>query len=109
LSYTDFVDDEKPLYVRIGAEDSVVGLGEGASGSPFATVGLYGMSPKVFSYENLARQMHMSRLRNFLGLLLESGLCIKGFRLSKAIDVDRPSDIVVAEEFLREQRVMPCR
>jgi NDP-sugar pyrophosphorylase family protein len=100
LSYTDFVDDEKPLRLAVGRNERVLGLGEEAAGSPFVTAGLYGLSPRVFSTLEEAVQNKLQKLRNFLGLLVQRGLDCRGYRLSKAIDVDRPHDIKVAEDFL---------
>jgi NDP-sugar pyrophosphorylase family protein len=100
LSYTDFVDDEKPLYIRLGADQRVAAIGQGAEDSPFVTVGLYGFSPEVFPILEEAVDQGLSRLRNFLELLLGKGFAVHGYRISKAIDVDRPHDIEVAEKFL---------
>jgi NDP-sugar pyrophosphorylase family protein len=106
LSCTDFVDDEKPLYISLGPEDRVMGLGALAEGSPFVTAGIYGMSPGVFGVLAEAQAQGMMRLRNFLQRLLDRGFLARGFRFSKAVDVDRPEDIQVAEQFLLEAR--PC-
>ena len=103
LSYTDFVDDEKPLRIAVDGEDQrVTGLGETAQQSPFCTVGLYGMSPSVMPLLSSAVDRGMKKLRNFLGSVVESDAVVRGFRLSKAIDVDRPEDIEVARAFLLE-------
>ncbi len=103
LSYTDFVDDEKPLRIDVSADGRVVGLGARAQASTFVTVGLYGMNPTVVPLLNENVKSQMSRLRNFLGLLQQRGATMSGYRLSKAIDVDRPEDIEAAEAYLREQ------
>jgi NDP-sugar pyrophosphorylase family protein len=100
LSYTDFVDDEKPLYIGVDEQQRVTALGQDAEASPFVTVGLYGMSPAVFVVIEEALRSKVQRLRNLLGLLLRRGVTAKGFRLSKAVDVDRPEDVIVAESFL---------
>ena len=102
LSYTDFVDDEKPLRIGLDEDERVVSLGESASESPFVTVGLYGMSPSVMPLLESAVSRGMKKLRNFLGSVVESDAEVRGFRLSKAIDVDRPEDMEVARAFLLE-------
>ena len=104
LSYTDFVDDEKPLYIGVDEQQQVVSLGANAAGSPFVTVGLYGMGPRVFAVLERAVREGRERLRSFLGMLLEEGVAARGFRLSKAVDVDRPEDLAVAEELVRSWR-----
>jgi len=103
LSYTDFVDDEKPLRIAVDpATEGVTALGERAAKSPFVTVGLYGVGPGASALLGSAVQGGMEKLRNFLGHVLISRLPAAGFRLSKAIDVDRPQDVEVAEAFLEE-------
>ena len=107
LSYTDFVDDEKPLRIAVDQKQRVTALGEPASASPFVTVGLYGMSPGVLPLLQQAVWSGTKKLRNFLGLVVESDAEMRGFRLSKAIDVDRPEDIAVARAFLQEHVAAP--
>jgi len=105
LSYTDFVDDEKPLYIGVAEDQRVLGLGDSVKNSPHVTVGLYGMSPAVLPNLEKCIARGTKRLRNFLGQLLHDGVAAQGYRLSKAVDVDRPSDVRVAEDFLREHRI----
>jgi NDP-sugar pyrophosphorylase family protein len=100
LSYTDFVDDEKPLYIGVDEQQRVTSVGRDAEASPFVTVGLYGMSPRVFEVLEEALRSGVQRLRNLLGLLLRRGVAAQGYRLRTAVDVDRPEDIVVAESLL---------
>jgi NDP-sugar pyrophosphorylase family protein len=102
LSYTDFVDDEKPLRIGLDEAERVVALGAAAASSPLVTLGLCGMTPSVFPLLERAVAEGEQRLRNFLARLLSSGLQVFGHRISKGIDVDRPHDIQVAEAFLRE-------
>jgi NDP-sugar pyrophosphorylase family protein len=103
LAYTDFVDDEKPLRIGVDAQHRVVGLGESAADSPFVTLGLYGMSASVFPLLERAVTSGVQRLRNFLARVVDAGLVVHGYRIGKGVDVDRPSDVEVAEAFLLEQ------
>lgn len=111
LSYTDHVDDEKPLRVAVEqgptpgrgpGGGAVTALGEAAADSPFVTVGLYGIGPRAMSLLDRALTRRMKKLRNYLALVLENRLPMAGCRLSKAIDVDRPTDVEAAEAFLLE-------
>lgn len=104
LAYTDFVDDEKPLRIAIGEGSEVQSIGPQAESSPFVTAGLYGMSPEIFGVLEGAVRSGLQRLRNFLGLLLERGILARGYRLTKAVDVDRPEDIEVAQRFLLDHQ-----
>lgn len=108
LSYTDFIDDEKPLYIGVDDSQQVLSLGDEARTSPFVTVGLYGLSPSVLPWLEQAVGQGMKKLRNFLGFVIKGGALVGGYRLSKAIDVDRPEDIEVAETFIAEQNVKSC-
>jgi choline kinase len=101
-SYTDYVDDEKPLRIAVDDGDHVTALGDAAEGSPFVTVGLYGIGPRAYSLLEPAVRSGVKKLRNYLNLVLQSGVAMAGFRLSKAIDVDRPCDVHAAEDFLLE-------
>lgn len=119
LAYTDFVDDEKPLYIGVSETEGramVTSLGQQARGSPFVTAGLYGMRPTIWPVLEQAVASGVERLRNFLGLAVRGGgeraeeegstgrgrLRVGGYRISQAIDVDRPGDVEVAERFLRQ-------
>lgn len=109
LSYTDFIDDEKPLYIGVSEQDQrVTALGEDAKESPFCTMGLYGLTPSVLPLLQLAVDRGVQKLRNFLGLVLQDDdKKVNGFRLSKAVDVDRPEDREVAEAFCKEHGLLP--
>lgn len=108
LSYTDFVDDEKPLRIAVAPDGRVTALGPEAEAAPYCTIGLYGMAPSVLPLLRQTVERGMRKLRNFLGFALHSGAEVRGHRISKAIDVDRPADLRVAEAFLRQHQVTPC-
>jgi NDP-sugar pyrophosphorylase family protein len=102
LGVTDFVDDEKPLYLRLAEDGRVTALGEPAAGSGLVTAGLYGLSPRAFPILARAVAAGKEKLRTFLALLLDEGLEARGHHLGKVVDVDRPADVAVAERFLEE-------
>jgi len=101
LAVTSFVDDEKPLWVRLDERRRILELGPTAAGSGWVTSGAYFFFPEVYDHVREARERKLGALRQFLGLLLEKGLALSGFDAGDAVDVDRPEDIAVAEEFLR--------
>lgn len=116
LAVTTFVDDEKPLWVRLGDDtevpparctdarseerDSIIALGRQAEGSGWVTSGAYFFFPGVYRHVAEARRRKLAALREFLALLLENGEALFGFRAGQSIDVDRPEDVAVAEQFL---------
>ena len=106
LAITDFIDDEKPLYVQLNDDNNIIWFGkEGAVETPrWVTGGLYILSPKIFSEKQRVLAKGMERLRNFLGYLLEQGYKIDAFPFSRIIDIDHVSDIRTAENLLRAQK-----
>jgi len=101
LAVTSFVDDEKPLWVKLGAEEEIVALGATAMGSGWVTSGAYFFFPVVYDHVGEARRRKLSALREFLALLVEEGAPLHGFRAGDSVDVDRPEDVAVAEQFLK--------
>jgi hypothetical protein len=102
LSLTTFIDDEKPLYVRLDAHQRIVQLGDAARGSAHVTSGFYYCSPRISAACATLTPTRVSALREFLGWLLQQGYWLQGYLAPKAIDVDRPQDIAVAEQFVQE-------
>ena len=100
LAVTDFVDDEKPLWVRVGAGGEIVALGTSAAGSGWVTSGTYFFFPEVYAHVAEARRRGLGALREFLALLLEKSCRLSAISVGKSVDVDRPEDVEVAERFL---------
>jgi NDP-sugar pyrophosphorylase family protein len=100
LAVTNYVDDEKPLWVRLDGEGAIAELGPGATGSGWVTSGAYFFYPEVYDLVAEARGRELRALRAFLALILERGGRLAGFAAGDSIDVDRPEDIEVAERFL---------
>jgi len=101
LAVTRFVDDEKPLWIRLDAGGRVEALGPGAEGSSLVTAGFYVFDPVIFREIEFARRSNFSALRQFLGHLLAAGYRLRGVPVGKTVDVDRPEDVAVAESFVR--------
>jgi NDP-sugar pyrophosphorylase family protein len=104
LGVTDWVDDEKPLWVRFDRDGSVTALGEAARGSGWVTAGLYRMMPAVFSFLDGPKGRGFRALREFLHHTLASGGDVAALPVGKVVDVDRPADLLEAERLLAEQR-----
>ena len=102
LTLTTFIDDEKPLYVRLDAHQRIVQLGDAARGSAYVTSGFYYCAPSVSAACASLAPRRVSALREFLGWLLQHGYWLQGYLAPKTIDVDRPQDIAVAEQFVQE-------
>jgi NDP-sugar pyrophosphorylase family protein len=101
LAVTRFIDDEKPLWVRMDAHKKIVALGDDARPSPYVTAGFYYFEPDIFTMIDAARARMIKALRQFLGFLTERGFSLYGIPVAKTLDVDYPEDIEKAERFLR--------
>ncbi|PYN93124.1 MAG: hypothetical protein DMD91_30880 [Candidatus Rokuibacteriota bacterium] len=93
LAVTPFVDDEKPLWVRVDDGGRIRELGGDAG--QFVTAGLYALSDRA---RMLAASADFPRLRDFLAWLVERGEPIHTHVIGTVVDVDRPADILVAEQ-----------
>ncbi|MGE5351015.1 MAG: nucleotidyltransferase family protein [Acidobacteriota bacterium] len=100
LAVTQYIDDEKPLCVEMEGDCDITSFSDSKEGYKWATGGIYYFSPGIFEMINKAHELKISRLRNFLRLLLSSGYKLKGYPFSKIIDIDHLSDIKAAGEFL---------
>jgi NDP-sugar pyrophosphorylase family protein len=103
LAVTEFIDDERPLYVEMNERAEILKFDDQRGGLKWATGGIYFFSPRVFDVMDGALGRRMNRLRNFLRYLLECGYALYGFPFSKIVDVDHVGDIAAAEKFLEEQ------
>ncbi len=101
LALTRFCDDEKPLRVAIDHNRRVVRMGETSDIGRRVTAGFYRFEPSVFDFVGRARSRGLSALRQFLCFLLETDYGLYGISAAKTIDVDRPEDIVEAENYLK--------
>lgn len=103
MAVTDFVDDERPLYVTTAFDLIVTGFEDEKNISSFVSGGVYCFGNRVFATVKKAVDTGMQRMRNFQRLLLSEGLHIRAYPFSKIIDVDHVTDIHLAEEWLAEK------
>jgi len=103
LAVTQFIDDEKPLCVDLDNQNNITKFSDVRDGFSWATGGIYYFSPRIFNEMSLALETGVTRLRNFLRLLVERGYKLKAFPFSKIIDVDHVSDIEKAKVLLMDE------
>lgn len=101
LAVTNYIDDEKPLCVSMNNKDEIIRFSDSKEGFYRATGGIYYFSPSIFKEMNPALKAGISRLRNYLKLLISQNYILKGFSFSKIIDVDHISDIPKAEALVK--------
>lgn len=102
MAVTSFVDDEKPLYVKVGKGDRIAGFLDDCDGSGlYVSGGIYGLTHRAFPVLENCMVSGVSRMRNFQKALLAGGLDIRAFDMGKIVDVDRIGDIEEAEKVIR--------
>lgn len=102
MAVTPFIDDEKPLYVETGADDTITAFrDESWPGVKYVSGGIYGLSEAAVEVLDHCVEEGMTRMRNYQRELIKSGLEIKYYAVPKIVDVDHISDIATAEAFLK--------
>ncbi len=101
LGITQYIDDEKPLWVKIDSDSRITGIGDEFYPADYITAGFYFFKPTIFALIEKAREKKLSALRYFLSLLIEEGFVIYGIHVQKVIDLDHSEDIQKAEDFLK--------
>ncbi|MDE5903126.1 MAG: NTP transferase domain-containing protein [Muribaculaceae bacterium] len=102
MAVTDFVEDEKPLWVAADPADMRVRafLDRREPGTDFVSGGIYGLSDRAIDVLDDCIEAGLSRMRNYQRALVEQGLGVYAMQMGKILDVDHASDIAAAERFL---------
>lgn len=101
MAVTDYIDDEKPLYISTDDNLKITGFHDVmVDGCRYISGGIYCLTPKAIETLDKCMANGLSRMRNFQRELIADGLALKAYPFSKILDVDHASDIVKAEEFL---------
>ena len=103
MGVTDFVDDEKPLYVATSETLDITAFLDASAACKYISGGIYGLTLPALKTLQRCMAEGQSRMRNYQRGLLVDGLRLKAFPFSKILDVDHASDIAKAEEFLSEK------
>lgn len=102
MAVTDYIDDEKPLYVEVDETDmSIQGFLDSSDNCKYISGGIYGLTPKAIDTLERCLASGQSRMRNFQRQLVADGLNMKAHPFAKIVDVDHAEDIAKAETFLR--------
>ena len=100
MGVTDYIDDEKPLYVGTDDALQITGFFDTDEHPKFISGGIYGLTPKAIPVLQRCIERGESRMRNFQRALVAEGLKLKAYPFTKVLDIDHASDIQKAEEFL---------
>lgn len=101
MAVTDYIDDEKPLYVSTDENLYITGFhDQAAEGAKYISGGIYCLTPRALDTLKRCMDNGMSRMRNFQRQLVADGLKLKAYPFRKIVDVDHVEDIRKAEAFL---------
>lgn len=109
MGVTAYVDDEKPLYVTVGAQQQITGFHDTPSPlydkdrgeqSLLVSAGIYGLTPAVFNILDDAISRGEKRMRNFQRALVTAGCKVQAWPFTKVLDIDHAADIQKAEIFV---------
>lgn len=103
MGVTDYVDDEKPLYVATD-EEKVITAFQDTNEPPcqYISGGIYGLTASALETLHRCMERGESRMRNFQRGLLRDGRKLKAFAFSKVLDIDHASDLQKAQAFLTQ-------
>ena len=100
MGVTDYIDDEKPLYVATDDDLRITVFLDACETPRYISGGIYGLTPRSLTTLQRCIERGESRMRNFQRALVHDGLLLKAFPFSKVLDIDHASDIQKAEEFI---------
>ncbi len=104
MAVTDYIDDEKPLYVSVDNNLNIDGFFDTEyAGFRYISGGIYGLTPRSLSVLNDCFAKGRLRMREFQRALVEAGMRLRAIPFSKIIDVDHAEDIVGANHFLQNK------
>ena len=100
MAVTDYIDDEKPLYVEVNDEMKITAFLDQSDSCRYISGGIYGLTPKAIDTLEACLSSGQARMRNFQRQLVADGLQLTAYNFGKILDVDHAEDIVKAEDFL---------
>ena len=104
MAVTDYIDDEKPLYVETDGELDITAFADTpTAASRYISGGIYGLDDRALDILDRCMADGVHRMRNFQRRLVESGMKLKAYPFDKIIDIDHATDIQKAEQFIAEK------
>ena len=105
MAVTDYIDDEKPLYIGTDAALNITGFYDTPmADTKYISGGIYCLSPRSIETLEVCIREGKSRMRNFQRQLVTDGLRLEAYPFSKILDVDHANDIQKAEAFLNNRK-----
>lgn len=101
MAVTDYIDDEKPLYVDTDSQlDITAFCDKPTENLRYISGGIYGLTPKALDILDECMAEGIERMRNFQRRLVDGGMRLKAYPFTKIIDIDHAEDIAKAESFI---------
>ncbi len=101
---TDFIDDEKPLYVDVDPAGYITAFRDAPDGHDrYISGGIYGLTRPALKVLEECMEQGVSRMRNYQRALISAGMKLRAFPFPKIVDVDHAGDIDTARRFINEQ------
>ena len=97
MGVTDYIDDEKPLYVETDSDNTITAFLDACDHPRFISAGIYGLTPRALETLQRCMERGESRMRNFQRALIADGLRLKAFPFTDVLDIDHISDIKKAQ------------
>ena len=103
MAVTDFIDDEKPLYISTNENMDITAFKDRQENDcNYISGGIYCLKVKALDTLRKCMAEGKSHMRNFQRELLSDGMHLKAYPFSKILDIDHASDIEKAETFLKQ-------
>ena len=103
MGVTDYIDDEKPLYVDTDDSLGITGFLDRSDTCRYMSGGIYGLTSTAIETLCGCMERGESRMRNFQRALIADGRRLKAWPFSKVLDIDHATDIKKAEDFILEE------
>lgn len=101
MAVTQYIDDEKPLYVSVDGNMDITAFLDRDENPRYISAGVYGLDSKAIDVLDRCLGEGVHRMRNFQRALVADGLRLKAFDIGQAIDVDHAVDLRTAQELAK--------
>jgi len=103
---TTFIDDEKPLTLKIDHKNLITKFQVPLETlNVQVTSGIYCFSYQALKEIGSALDRGVQKMRNYLTWLVDNDYPIYAFSVNKTVDVDRPEDILEAQKFIKDEEI----
>jgi NDP-sugar pyrophosphorylase family protein len=105
LAVTDYIDDEKPLYVSVDeSTGQILDFYDTPTGNDqYISGGIYGLIPQTLTTLERCIEQNAAHMRNYQRQLIADGFKLKAHPFGKIIDIDHVKDIEAAEKWLAHE------